>query len=84
MLMLSIGFRTKQPDHEVKRNRHDVAWYSVHKSHMTMERSKRCKFAHNKSFAVSVNNYTKYTIIDDIKPNQDIIKMELLLTNKCY
>lgn len=53
MLMLSIDFQIKQLDHEVKRNQHVVAWYSVRKSHMTMELSKRCKSVHSKLFAVS-------------------------------
>lgn len=53
MLMLSIDFRIKRPDHEVKRNLPVVEWYSVRKSLMMMVPSKRCKCVHNKLFAVS-------------------------------
>lgn len=55
MLMLSIGFLIKQLDQEVKRNPRVVAWYSVHKLHMTTVLSKRYKCVHSKLFAVSNN-----------------------------
>lgn len=53
----SIGFQTKQLDRAARRNQLAVAWCFAHKLHMTMEQLKRFKFAHSKSFAVSVCDY---------------------------